>query len=421
MKRTACALAVGLLLLVSTSIAFARGQSENGSSSTPKSISVILPPWGNLSKPVLAKFKEQTGIAVDFSVVGWDQIHDKIAVASAGHTAAADVTEVDWSWVGQFSDANWYTHLNGYVSAKMKSDIPLLPIFTAKGNILAIPYVNDFRIVGYNKKQLEAAGISSFPKTWDGLVADAKKIKAAGVVEYPMGFPLSASEGTTTNFLLIALARSGGMFNSDNSLNKAHTLATFQFVDQLVHGEKLVSPNMASMIDQEVTKNFMHGKQTFLFAGPGTKSQADNPKKSSIVGQAAMGLMPGHGSVRTATFGLPEGVGIPRYDTKKAAAWKFIEFYTSPATQLAIWKQDQTLPTRVSVLQQLQKSGGLQGGQVVVDQAKAIEAVFPAGTPSWYPKFSAALQNLIFQVATGATTPEKATSQIAQRVSQLES
>lgn len=420
MKRVITACLVGALMVLVASFAFARGQSEQGTTGGHQTISVILPPWGNLSKDVLKAFETKDNMTVNFSVVGWDQIHDKIAVASAGHTAAADVTEVDWSWVGQFSDANWYTHLNSYVSSQMKSDIPLLPIFTSKGNILAIPYVNDFRIVGYNKKQFDAAGLSTFPSTWNQLVADAKKIKEAGVVQYPIGFPLSASEGTTTNFLLIALSRSGGMFNSNNSLNKANTLSTFQFIDQLVHQDKVVSPNMASMIDQEVAQNFYNGDQTFVFAGPGTESEANNAKKSKIVGQAALGLMPGHSGVRTATFGLPEGVGIPLYDQKKAAAWKFIEFYTSPATQMAIWKQDQTLPTRVSVLQQLEKSGGLQGGEVVVNQAKAIEAVFPAGTPSWYPKFSTTLQNLIFQVATGTTTPQSATDQIAQRVSQLE-
>jgi multiple sugar transport system substrate-binding protein len=86
-----------------------------------------------------------------------------------------------------------------------------------------------------------------------------------------------------------------------------------------------------------------------------------------------------------------------------------------------LWKVSQVLPTRVSVLQQLVTSGSVTGGEAVVEQAKAIAPLFPDGTPSWYPQFSAALQNLVFQVATGAVTPEDATKQIANRVSQLQS
>jgi multiple sugar transport system substrate-binding protein len=422
MKRAHWVLVLGVMMVLGVTSAFATGQNETGTRAVKQSISVIVPPWAKLSDEVLKAFEAKNNISVELSIIDWDQIHDKIAVASAGNTAAADVTEVDWSWVGQFSDAGWFTDLSGNLAAQTKSDITLLPIFAAKGKTLAVPYSNDFRIIGYNKKQFDQAGISGFPATWDDLVAAARKVKAAGVAQYPLAFMVAAFEETTTNFLLFALARSGGMFGENNALNEANTLATFKFIDQLLRVDKLVDPNTVSMKIAEVNQGFLNGVQTINFGGwPGIVATSNDPTQSKVGGEVALGLMPGHGNVRTATFGLPEGVGIPLPSKKKAAAWKFIEFFTSAETQMDLWKVDQVLPTRVSVLQQLVNAGSLQGGDAVVEQAKAIAPLFPAGTPSWYPQFSVTLQNLVFQVATAAVTPEDATRQIAKRVSELQS
>lgn len=390
-----------------------------GASGAPQAISVLVPPWAKMSDEVLKAFQTKNNITVNLSIVDWDQIHDKIAVASAGNTAAADVTEVDWSWVGQFSDAGWFTDLSGYGVAAMRDDMPLLANFTAKGKVLAVPYSNDFRLIGYNKKQFDAAGITKFPATWDDLIAAARKVQSAGV-KYPLAFMLAPFEETTTNFLLLALARSGGMFGANNALSEPNTLATFKFIDQLVK-DKLVDPNTVSMKIAEVNQGFLNGDQAVNFGGwPGIVSTANDPTQSKVINQVAVGLLPGHDKVRTATFGLPEGLGIPVSSKNKAAAWKFIEFLVSADGQMDLWNVSQVLPTRVSMLQKLVGAGTILGGDAIVEEAKATMPLFPAGTPSWYPQFSATLQNLVFQVATGAVTPEDATKQIAKKVSELQ-
>lgn len=39
--------------------------------------------------------------------VSWDDIRDKVSIAAVGGKAAADVIEVDWSWVGEMNSAGW--------------------------------------------------------------------------------------------------------------------------------------------------------------------------------------------------------------------------------------------------------------------------------------------------------------------------
>ena len=82
----------------------ASGQASEPESETAAGgeITVMLPPWAEPSPELLQEFTDESGIKVILNVVGWDDIRNKISIASVGQAAVADVVEVDWSWVGEF-------------------------------------------------------------------------------------------------------------------------------------------------------------------------------------------------------------------------------------------------------------------------------------------------------------------------------
>ena len=143
------------------------------------SITFMAPDWAIPTDDQLQAFTDETGIQVMVNEVGWDDIRDKMITASAGGNAAADVVEVDWSWVGEFYAAGWLEPLE--VSDETRADIPTLETFTKDGNVLAIPYANDYRLSYYNTKQYEDAGIQGEPQTWDEVYANCKFLKEKGV------------------------------------------------------------------------------------------------------------------------------------------------------------------------------------------------------------------------------------------------
>ncbi|MEY4908811.1 MAG: hypothetical protein RL260_2529 [Pseudomonadota bacterium] len=59
--------------------------------------------------------------------------------------------------------------------------------------------------------QAADAGVTAMPKTLDELVAAAKAIKDKGIAKYPIGLPLSATEGASTSWYLLTKAF-GGVF-----------------------------------------------------------------------------------------------------------------------------------------------------------------------------------------------------------------
>ncbi|SNB73931.1 carbohydrate ABC transporter substrate-binding protein, CUT1 family [Arboricoccus pini] len=382
-----------------------------------QTITVILPPWGTLPKALLDDFTAKTGVNVDLQTLGWDDIRTKIVTSMVAGTAPADVTDVDWSWVGQFAAANWYLPLNDVVAKDVLSDLPAAPNFTVDGKLVAVPYNNDFRILIVNGAHLKAAGITSLPKTPDELLTAARAIKAKGIATYPLALPLSASEGTSTAWYLLTKAFGGDLFNKD--MQPAFTdpqsggYKALAFELQALK-EGLIDPAMTGMTDVQLQQLFADGKVSIDLAGwAGNPSVYADKSKSKVADAVATGLVP-NVSGKSRSYALPEGLGIPISAPHKEAARLFVAWWTQPDTQQAVYAALGDLPTLTSALQALNKEGKLVGGDTLLAQTPFLEPLFPAGAPAWYAEFSSAVSTTINQAAKGQLGLEEAIAAIAK-------
>jgi len=381
-------------------------------------ITFMIPPWGEPSAEALAAFTAETGITVNLNIVGWDEIRDKISIAAVSETAPADVVEVDWSWIGEFYAAGWVDVLE--VSDADKADMPTLTSFMAEGNVLALPYANDFRIGYYNTDDFDAAGITEIPADWDAMVEAAKAIKASGACEYPIGFTVSATEACTTSVIWMTMAYAGDFFNADGTLNSANLLKTLEFINKIVKEDKLVDPTMVSMTDKEIYGTFLSGDTATIVGPTYVLGRMANPELSAVVDSSKAMLIPGRADAATTSFALPEGIGVTAYSENKEAAIKFVEWFTSPETQLSLYETQGLIPTRNSVLQQLIDDGKMTNGDVLMAQSAAIKPAFPAGIPNWYSEMSAAIYNAVNEMVTSDLTPAEAMDQIHTKVDGIE-
>jgi len=355
--------------------------------------------------------------------LGWDEIRTKIITASIAGSPPADVTEIDWSWVGQFGSSGWYEPLNATVDAATTKDLPATAIFTYDKKLIGIPYNNDFRLLIFNRQHLSAAGIAQPPKTLAELLADAKAIKDKGAVKFPIALPLSATEGTATAWYLLTKAFGGDLF--DNKLKPLFTSpdsagykALAWEIDALKAG--LIDPASTGLKDVEVQELFKNGQASFDVAGwAGNLSVYTDPSKSKVATVAEGALMPTL-SGKTRTFGLPEAVGIPAASTHKEAAEVFVRWFVAPETQTESYTALGNLPTRTSVVKSLDDSGKLASGKALLAQAAVVEPLFKQGTPAWYPQFSSAVSTAINQAAKGQLTVDAAIKQIAAQAAEAQ-
>jgi len=407
-------------LLMATVAVLATGQaSAQDKPLAGQSVTVILPsPQG---PDVAADFEAETGIHINLQTLSWDDIRPKLVTALVAGTAPADVTEFDWSWTGQFAAADWYMPLNDVIDAETVKDIGASKIFTVDGKLLGVPYSNDFRVLLINKKHFDDAGVTKTPKTLDELVAAAKKIKEKGVTKYPIGLPLSATEGTSTAWYLLTKAFGGELFDEDfNPQFVSPDSAGYKALafELMLMKEGLVDPASTGLKDSQINEGmFTQGLTSIMLAGePGRLGKMNDPKQSKVAGQVEAILVP-TASGETRTFGLPEAVGIPKTAQNKEAAIAFVKWLTSREFEKKNWANG-LLPTRTSALVELNETGKLSSGDTLVEQAKTVEALFPQGTPTWYPQFSSAVNTAINSAAKGQVTVDQAMQSIAEAVKQ---
>jgi len=382
-------------------------------------LSVLLPPWGTLPKELTDEFAAKQGLALDTQTLGWDEIRTKIVTSMIANTAPASATEVDWSWVGQFGAAGWYQPLNDGIAPEILKDVPTSSIFSYGGDVLGVTYNNDFRVMIYNKTHLTKAGISSVPTTPDELLAAAKAVKEASIAEYPIGLPLSATEGTSTAWYLMTKVFGGDLFDDDfqplfvDPDSAGYKAMAFE-ISALKDG--LIDPSSTGLKDVEIQELFKSGKITFDVAGwAGNLSVYTDPDKSQVADGAAAALMISTvGKART--IGLPEAVGIPAGAANKEGAVAFINWLLEPEIQIAAYETLGNLPARLSVLEQLNKDGKLVEGDIILSQAALVEPMFAQGAPAWYPDFSTSVSSNINLAAKGQITVDEAVKNIAADV-----
>jgi multiple sugar transport system substrate-binding protein len=379
-------------------------------------LSVLLPPWVTLPKEMTDKYTEKTKGTLDIQTLGWDEIRTKIVTSMVANTAPASATEMDWSWVGQFGSAGWYDDLSGILSDDLKKDLPTTSIFTYDGKLIGVPYNNDFRVLIYNKGHLAKAGINEAPKTPDELLADAKAVKEKAGVEYPIGLPLSATEGSATAWYLLTKAFGGELFDAEfkplfiDPASAGYKAMAFE-ITALKDG--LIDPASTSLKDVEIQELFKSGKITFDVAGwAGNLAVYTDASKSQVADDTAAALVPNVDG-KSRTIGLPGALGVPVSAKDKETAHAFINWMLDPDTMVDNYVKLGNLPTRISVLDKLNKEGKLKQGDVLIAQAAVVEPLFVGGAPGWYPEFSAAVATNLNAAAKGEVTVDQAVAAIA--------
>lgn len=379
-------------------------------------ITFMVPDWGVPTDEQLAAFTEETGIEVEIAEVGWDDIREKLATAATGDKCVADVVEVDWSWVGEFYAADWLEPLD--VSDEDKEDMPTIETFTIDGNVLAMPYANDYRLSYYNTKQFADAGITEEPQTWDDVLEDCRTLKSTGTVDYPFAIALNAEEKTSTCLMWLAYTMNGVVWNDDGTFNKDSVLEALKYMETLVN-EELVAPEDKTSSGMDAYKRICGGTASFLTGPTSFVSRTNNEEECSVVGEVEPILVPGKDAKATQTMALPEAIGVTKASENKEAAKKFVEWYTSAEMQKQLNETNSAIPTRNSVLEELINDGTIQNAGAMLEQAKLISSPFPNGVPSYYAEMSSAMYNAINKMALGEITAEEAFDEMEDALEEL--
>ena len=388
-----------------------------------QTITVIVPSYAAMPKASLAEFAALTGVKVDLQTLDFDSIHDKVATSEAAGVAPADVTEVDWSWVGQFGAAGWYQDLNTYLPTQVVGSSAVSPSFEFQGRQLAMPYSLDFRAMYVNMTLLKKAGITTPPSTWDEVEQDGKLLQSKGVLHSPIGVPLSVTEGGATPWYALIKSAGGEILDGGGQpafLSADSAGAQALAFEKRLYSQQLIPAGEVSLNDQKTSDLFAAGQIAIeLSFTPGAFSTYLDPKASKVAhDDLRLVPLPGHAGSQTGTFGLPEGLGIPKQAAHAGAAAEFIYWWEQPKQLLTSYTNPDmgNFPPSTAVIADLVKQGKLNGGESIVKILPTVKPLFPRGTPSWYPQFSTGVSTMIQSVVQGKQEPAAALSALGGKV-----
>jgi multiple sugar transport system substrate-binding protein len=283
---------------------------------------------------------------------------------------------------------------------------------TVNGEVRAVPSLVDDLCLVYNKKLFDDAGLS-YPTaswTWTDFRDAAKQLTDPSTKNYGWAFVADASEDTVWRYLATLWQADGDLLNADNTkaaFNSPAGLKSMQLLQDMAVADKSV------YLDQG-TGNYLNlfnsGKIAMLWTGPWDMSTIN---KDVDYGVEILPADASHASIA----GPDAWVMVDNGPDRVQGAWEFLQWFTSPQTQmewalktgnLPIRKSQSTMPEYEQYLAKYPYAATFVAN---LDNVSKARPNIPA-----YPKISIALGQAVQGVLLGKVQPQQALDQSSQQV-----
>lgn len=278
-------------------------------------------------------------IDVKIEVVNWPNLLQKLQTdISAG--ANADISIIGTRWLLDFVHDGIAEPLDHFMTPEFKNGFigPFLKPGQIKGVTYGLPIAASARAMYYNKEMLTKAGFPDGPKTWDDVIAAAKKIHAAG----GNGFGLMAKGTEVDVYFYYALWTYGGeVLDAHNKAafdSPAGVKALTMYKSMLDQG--LTEPGPTNYTREDLQNLFKQGRLGMVITAP------------FLIGQIAReapkleyGIVPVPVATTPATYAVTDSVVMFKNSKVKPAAWKWLQFLFSKPARVEFNKNEGFLPT----------------------------------------------------------------------------
>ncbi|WP_424684796.1 ABC transporter substrate-binding protein [Enterococcus sp.] len=307
MKSKKRMVALGAVLLASTSMLFGCGNSKGDSGESDGPMKIVF--WSGATKgnadqvheqELIEKYAEDNDLEIDYQLFNWDQLKDKIVTS----VSADDAPSITWGlgeWYGEFSKMGALADLTSYWDNYEDKDLfydNVMDALSTDGKIQALPNYIAPRALVYHKDLLAKAGYDTPPETWDDLLDMAKAVKdktgqaAFGIAGTGARAPQELASFLFQNGLSIADDQGSGKYKNtwqDNDENLAKATEVFQFYKDLLD-QGVIEKNAAVGGWEELDTNFALGKYAMMNNGSWMQNYEEN--NPDEMADAEVGLPP---------------------------------------------------------------------------------------------------------------------------------
>jgi multiple sugar transport system substrate-binding protein len=312
------------------------GGSEGEGDSGSKTVRVTLANhvWTDTIIEAIPEFEEETGLKVELTQLGEDQLSAQYNVQLNAGTDEIDVMMYRPLQEGKLFAQNGYlADLTERVEANGEwewSDFQEGPVdsTTFEDQVVGVPTITEREVLYYRTDLLEKAGLE-VPETLEELEAAAKKIKEAN--PEVAGFVARTGKSpAVTQFSSFLYSFGGDFIDEDGNSAVASDEAkeAYSYYSRMIseYGPANVSTDMSW---PEAMAIFTQGGAAFYTEADSLYQNATDPANSQVAETVGFAPMPA-GPDGSKPYNVPSwGLGINEASQNQDNAWKFIEWATS--------------------------------------------------------------------------------------------
>lgn len=303
---------------------------------------------GEFVQKLVPEFEKQNpGIKVKVQMVPWTAAQEKLVTAYASDNSP-DVYQLGNTWVPQFSALGAIEELDQWIpkSSIVKREKYFEGIWDTnvlENKVYGIPWYVDTRVLFYRKDVLAKVGYNSPPKTWAELYDCSIKIKANLP---PDKYPIYIPTNEWAPFVIFGLQANANLLKNNATFGNFQS-KEFKFAFTFLIN--FIKENLAPMSVSQVTNIYQAFAEEYLnmyISGPWNVNEFKKWMTGDLADKWMTAPLPNMVSGKYPGVSLAGGSSLvmSKHSKKKAYAWKFIEYLSTPKTQAELYHLINDLP-----------------------------------------------------------------------------
>lgn len=400
----------------------AGGASGAGPAGAGGSVTLVLGnhPWQRGIEPLIPEFEAESGIDVDVETFAEQQARDRIQLNLQSKSDAMDVYMTLPSREGPlFTSSGYYEPLDEYLAAapaEYEADDfspGAMAGMAVEDTTVAVPVNVEGPVLYYRTDLFEEWGLEP-PTTVDDLLSTAAAIKEQDTDVVPITLRGAAAP---LPFTFGPFFHGEGLewTDEDGTPNFDEPGAVQAIQDYATLARDFGPPGVINYSFTESSTLFAQGKAAMELESSNELNSLVDPEASTVADSVGVVPVPA-GSEAAAPTVLSWGIAMSPFSSDKDAAWEFMQWATSPETQLALTEAD-IAPPRAGVAADpaytdtLSSETQRQWADAVADlQENGSSEVGPVGSNA--PAMRQVVGDGVGKVILGAATAEEAAAEI---------
>jgi trehalose/maltose transport system substrate-binding protein len=278
------------------------------------------------------------------------EVHQALVQQLARRSGTPDVFTQDIIWIAEFAAAGWAMPLDDVIDDATKAEYfpGIIDGCTWQGQLTALPWFVDSGMLYY---RTDLVGDQA-PQTWAELAESAQQLMADGKARFGFLWQAKQAEVLVCDLVSFVASNNGGILAPDGQtvlIAEPPAVEAVQFMHDTIARYKISPQDVLSWDEEPSRRPFTAGQAAYLRNWSYVWTISQDASESEVVGQVAVAPLPHFEGGKSAAALGGYQYGVNAATQNREAALDFVQWMSSPETQLRFATQLGLAPTRPAV------------------------------------------------------------------------